>query len=221
MPLINCEVNLILIWSPSFDYHLILLWTRNNICCNWKKHCYVPVVTLSHDGNTKLRRQSGFKRTVNLNKYQSKATAQTIKKYLSYLNDPIYQGVNTRFALSFENNAFKRVQARYFLPTIERKDYNLMIDGRIFFDQSVKYDMRTYKINLKTANGQGGCCTTGYLLDYSYCKTYHKMIAIDLKKGKVLDADPEAKQQNGFTGNWAAIVFFIFNKANKTILNVS
>ena len=86
-----------------------------------------------------------------MNKYQSKATAQTIKKYLSYLNDPIYQGVNTRFALSFENNACKRVQARYFLPTTERKDYNLMIDGRIFFDQSVKYDMRTYKLNLKMA----------------------------------------------------------------------
>ena len=86
-----------------------------------------------------------------MNKYQSKATAQTIKKYLSYLNDPVYQGVNTRFSLSFENNACKRVQARYFLPTTERKDYNLMIDGRIFFDQSVKYDMRTYKINLKMA----------------------------------------------------------------------
>ena len=48
--------------------------------------------------------KSVFKRTINWNKYQSKVTLETLKSYLDYLVDPSFQGVNKRFALSFENN---------------------------------------------------------------------------------------------------------------------
>ena len=68
---------------------------------------YVSVVNLSTQGNAKLLEQlkSGFKRTVNWNKYQSKVSTERQKQYLNHLFGPSFQGVNSLFLLSFENNA--------------------------------------------------------------------------------------------------------------------
>ena len=57
-----------------------------------------------------------------------------------------------------------------------------MIDGRNFFDQTIKNDLRTYDNNHKIATGQRDDYTTGCLLYYPYFKEYHKLIAIDLSK---------------------------------------
>ena len=69
------------------------------------KH-YVPIVTLSTQDNTKLLQQlkSGFKRTINWHKYQSKATVQIPNQYLDYIIYPSFKGVTRFFILSFENN---------------------------------------------------------------------------------------------------------------------
>ena len=58
--------------------------------------------------------------------------------------DQSFEGLNRRFVLSFENDGDRTAHAVYFLPKVEIKDYNVMIDGQIFFDQPVKTDMRTY-----------------------------------------------------------------------------
>ena len=70
-----------------------------------------------------------------------------------------------------------------------------MIDGKNLFDQPVKNDKVTYKNIRKIATGQGDDYTTGCLLDYTYFKKYCKMIAIDLSKKQVLDADLKAVQK--------------------------
>ena len=54
-----------------------------------------------------------------------------------------------------------------FLATIKIKDYNVMIDGKNFFDQPVTNDIRTYKNIQEIKTIQGDDYTTGYLLDYS------------------------------------------------------
>ena len=69
-----------------------------------------------------------------------------------------------------------------YLPTVEIKDYNVMIDGRNFFDQPIENDLKTYYNIRKIATGQGDDYTTGCLLDYTYFKKYSKLIAIDLSK---------------------------------------
>ena len=53
---------------------------------------YIPAVTLSTQGNAKLLQQlkSGFKRTINWNKYQSKVIIQAPNSYLDYLNQPSF-----------------------------------------------------------------------------------------------------------------------------------
>ena len=66
---------------------------------------YVSVVTLPTQDNAELLQQlkSGFKSTINWNKYQSKITTQATNWYLDYLIEPTFQGVNRLFVLSFEN----------------------------------------------------------------------------------------------------------------------
>ena len=76
-----------------------------------------------------------------------------------------------------------------------------MIDGKNFFGQPVKNDKVTYENIRKITTCQGDDYTTGCLLDYTYLKKYYKMIAIDLSKQQVLDADPKAIQQTNFTVN--------------------
>ena len=68
------------------------------------------------------------------------------------------------------------------LPKVEIKDCIAMIDGKKFFDQPVKNDIKTFDNIQKNARGQGDDYTTGCILDYLYFKEYYKMIAIDLSK---------------------------------------
>ena len=71
MPLINCEVNLILTWSSTC---VITNSTGAGTFEITDAKLYVPVVTLSTQDNSKLLQQlkSGFKRAVTWNKYLSK-----------------------------------------------------------------------------------------------------------------------------------------------------
>ena len=141
--------------------------------------------------NAKLLK-SGFKRTINFNKYQSKVTMQVPNPYLDFLIDSRFQGLNILFVLSFENTDNRNVNTKYYLRTVEIKDYN---------DQPVKNDLRTQDNIRKIAIGQRDNYTTGCLLDYIYFKQYYKMKAIDFSKEQALDADLKVIQQINFTGN--------------------
>ena len=155
---------------------------------------YVPVVTLWTEDNIKLLKQfeSGFKRTINWNKYHSKKASQAQNGYLNHLIDPSFQGVNRLFVLSFSNDDGGKSYKQYYLPTLETKDYNVVIEGRNFFDQPIKNDLKTYDNIRKIAAGQGDDYTSRGWLDYLYFKRYYKSITIDLSKQKKLDADPKA-----------------------------
>ena len=94
-----------------------------------------------------------------------------------------------------------------------------MIDGRHFFDQSVKDNLITYDNIWKIAISQGNDYTTGWLLDYNYFNNYYKAIAIDLSKQQALDADLKTIQQVNFTANLDqdgnTTIFFIIEEAKK------
>ena len=93
MPLINCEVNLILTWSKDC---VITNSTGEGKFAITDTKLYVPVVTLSTQDNAKLLQQlkSGFKRTINWNKYQSDPKTYAQNRYLNHLVNPGFQGVN-------------------------------------------------------------------------------------------------------------------------------
>ena len=100
-----------------------------------------------------------------------------------------------------------------------------MIDGKNFFEQPINSKLKKYENVRKIATGKGDDYTTGCLLDYSYFKENYKMIAIDLSKQQVLDADPRAIQQINFTANLDragnTTMFFIIEEAKETVLDFS
>ena len=46
--------------------------------------------------------------------------------------EPSFQGVNRLFVLAFENDTQRTSAKGCCLPNVELKDYNIMIDGKIF-----------------------------------------------------------------------------------------
>ena len=188
---------------------------------------YVSVVTLSTQDNGKLLPQlkPGFKRIVSWNKYLAKQELLAHNANLNHLIEPSSQGVNRLFVLAFENDDQRISNKRYYIPNVEIKDYNVMIDGKNFFDQPVKNDKVIYENIRKVAIGQGDDYTTGCLLDYIYFKKYYKMIAIDLSKQHVLGADPKAIQQINLTANLDRAgnmrLYFILEEAKETIFEFS
>ena len=227
MPLINCEVNLILTWSSTCVLVATIIPNQNTTFAITDTKLYVPVVTLSTQENTKFLQQlkSGFKRIINWNKYLSKPELLAQNPDLNHLVELSFQGGNRLFVLAFENYDDRASNDQYYLPTVEIKDYNIMINGENFFDQPIKNNKVTYENFRKIATGQGGDYTTGCLLDYSYFADTYKMIAVDLSKQKALDADPRAIQQINFTANLDRAgntrVYFILEEAKETILDFS
>ena len=220
MPLINCEVNLILTWSKDC---VITNSTGEGKFAITETKLYVPVVTLSTKDNEILLQQlkSGFKKTISWNKYESSIKTLAQNRYLNYLINPSFQGVNRLFVLSFENENDRTSHSTYYLPKVEIKDYNVMIDGRNVFDQPINSMSKTYENIRKIATGKGDDYTTDCLLDYPYFKENYKMIAIDLSRQNELDADPRAIQQINFTANLDragnTTMFFIVEEAKETI----
>ena len=227
MPLINCEVNLILTWSSTCVLIATNIPNQNATFEITDTKLYVPIVTLSTQENTKFLQQlkSGFKRVINWNKYLSKPELLAQNPNLNHLVEPSFQGVNRLFVLAFEDDAQRTAHNSYYLPTVEIKDYNIMINGENFFDQPIKNNKVTYENIRKIATGQGDDYTTGCLLDYSYFADTYKMIAINLRKQQVLDVDPRAIQQINFTANLDRAgntrVYFILEEAKETILDFS
>ena len=184
-------------------------------------------MTLSSQENTKFFQQlkSGFKRVINWNKYLSKPELLAQNPNLNYLVEPSFQGVNRLFVLAFENDDDRTSDDEYYLPTVEMKDYNIMVNGESFFDQPIKNNKVTYDNIRKIATGQGDDYKTGCLLDYPYFANTYKLIAVDLSRQQALDADPRAIQQINFTANLDRAgntrVYFILEEAKETILDFS
>ena len=109
---------------------------------------------------------------------------------------------------------------KYFLPRVNIKDYNVVIDGRNFYDNPISSEIEKYDELRKVTLGKGDDYTTGCLLDYEYFKKHNQLIAVDLSKQKELDADPRAIQQIEFYGklHTNAIVYTVLEKSKETIL---
>ena len=162
MTLINCEVSLTLTWSENCVLTDIKTQTAaaaqgdnparekvdaptNATFKITDTKLYVPVVTLSakDDNNFLERLKSGFKRTINWNKYRSEMTNQTKTNQLNYLIDPIFTKFNRLFVLSFEED--RTSFSEYYVSKVEIIDFNVLIDGKNLFDVSVKNKEEAYE----------------------------------------------------------------------------
>ena len=81
--------------------------------------------------------------------------------------DPHFKRVNRLFILSFESKDDRKVNTKCYLPVVDMKDHNVMINSK-FFDQPVKINLRTYDQQIrKIGTGQGDYYITSSLLDYN------------------------------------------------------
>ena len=130
------------------------------------------------------------------------------------------------FVLGFDNtdNSDKKVErnsrTKYFLPGVNITNYNVLIDGRNLYDQSVTDQIKKYNKIRKTATGEGDNCTKGCLLDYQYFKDHCQLIAVDLSRLKELDADSRTIQQIEFYGmlKTNSQVCVVLEKSKETML---
>ena len=238
IPLINCEITLILSWykecvlvgralrnapNPQPNSPIAAIESPTSVRFEITDcKLYVPVVTLSAENNNKLLEQlkSGFRRTIKWNKYMSQMSNQNRNNNLNYLIDPTFSNVNRLFVLSFENEDDRTSYYKYSVPSVEIKDYNVLIDGNAFFELPVKNIEETYE-KITQITDHSGYYTRGNLLNYQYFKEHYKLIAIDLSKQIELE-NKDIKQQINFIGNLerdnGAAMFFIIEKSEETII---
>ena len=150
LPLIICEVELTLSWTKVY----ILVEHNNNITSIVFKvtntKLYVLVVTLSINDNIKFLEniKQGFKRTVSWNKYRSEITTQPKNNKLDYTVDPTFKNINRLFVLLFkngDNDSTIHSFHKYYMPLVEIKDFNALIDNKLFFDQPLENKQEAYK----------------------------------------------------------------------------
>ena len=145
---------------------------------------------------------------------------QTKNNNLNYLIDPLFTNVNRLFVLTFENEDEGTSFSKYYVPKAEIKDFNVLIDGKIFFEIPVKNKEEAYEAIIEMTKNND--YTTGNL-DYEYFKDHYKLIAIDLSKQIELE-NPDLKQQINFIRKLEennATMFFIIEKKEETTFDFS
>ena len=166
----------------------MLIWNNKHkiICLD----CYFINVKL-----VKLLKE-GFKRPVFCNEYQAKVETRNLdnNNLTRFPLQGSFQRVRRLFVFAFNNttvtapnnpinNTNNRVlqnrHTKYFLPRVHITNYNVVIDGRNFYDQPVNDLEKQSGAIRKTPKGQGDDYTTGYLLDCQYSKDRYNLIAVE------------------------------------------
>ena len=239
MPLVNCKIDLELTWHKDCIISSANAATGQVVSFMiTDTKLYVPIVTLSTKDNTNLTQKlnEGFKRTIYSNQMRLNHFQKLHTKNAAL--DAAFQGVNRLFVLAFEdtrvndlaidannpapqNLAANRViinsYRKYFVPRVDITGYNVLTDGRNFYDQPINDSIRKYDEIRKIATGKGDNYATGCLLDYDYFKKNYQLIAVDLSKQRELDADLRVIQPVKFIGmlKTRSNVFTILNSRNK------
>ena len=138
----------------------------------------VPVVTFSKGNDTKLLAQlkSGCKRTIKWKKYRSHMAVLLQNSNPKYLINPKFTNVNRLVVLPFqriagENNTTKNHRdsfSHYYVPNARIKNFNVLIDGKSFFDLTVRNEEEAYEKIIGMSNNND--YRTGDLLDFAYFK---------------------------------------------------
>ena len=110
---------------------------------------------------------------------------QTKNNTVNYLIDPTFNKVNRLFVLSFRNEDDRTSFSKYYISEVEIKDFNVLIDGKPFFEIPVKHKEEVYEQIIEMSKNNN--YTTVNLLDYEYFKYHYKLIAIDLSKQIALE----------------------------------
>ena len=74
--------------------------------------------------------------------------------------------MNRLFVLLFKNEEDRTFYSKYYVPKIKIKDFNVLIDGKPFFDIPIKNKEKAYEQIVEMSRNND--YRTGNLLDYEY-----------------------------------------------------
>ena len=113
---------------------------------------YVPVVTLSKEDNKDFieHQNKEFQRSIYWNEYKTKEQNEDGDTHeTKYINlDPSFQSVNRLFVMAYnrvDGQLTRNGQKKYYLPRIDLNKYNVIIDGRNFYDNPIESDIKKYR----------------------------------------------------------------------------
>ena len=167
MPLINCKIKLNLTWKKE----CVLSNQAGNalFVINGSK-LYFPVVTLLKEDNKDFIEQQnkGFQRSIYWNEYKTKELTVDSNanngNNVRYINlDPSFQGVDRLFVMPYnrlDGQPTKNGRRKYYLPRIDLNKYNVIIDGRNFYDNPLESDIEKYRELKKVMIGKRENYTT-------------------------------------------------------------
>ena len=178
MPLINCKIKLNLTWKKEC---VLSTGVGDPVFLINDTKMYVPVVTLSKEDNKDFIEQEnkGFQRSIYWNEYKTKEINENADaNVFKYINlDPSFQGVNRLFVMAYnrvDGQPTRNGQQKYYLPRIDLEKFNVIIDRRNFYDNTIESDIEKYRELKKVMIGKGEDYTTGSLLDFNYFDKHYK-----------------------------------------------
>ena len=153
MPLINCKIKLNLTWKKEC---VLSTGAGEAVFIINDTKLSVPVVTLSKEDTKDFIEQQnkGFQRSIYWNEYKTKEINATVDNNnpansVRYINlDPSFQGVNRLFVMAYNSangQPTRNGQIRYYLPRIDSNKYNVIIDGRNFYDNPIENNIEKYR----------------------------------------------------------------------------
>ena len=159
MPLINCKIKLNLTWKKEC---VLSTGAGEAVFVINDTKMYVPVVTLSKEDNKGFIEQQnkGFQRSIYWNEYKTKEINEDADaNVFKYINlDSSFQSVNRLLVMAYnrvDGQPTRNGQRKYYLPRIDLNKYNVIIDGRNFYNNSIESDTEKYRESKKVMIGKG------------------------------------------------------------------
>ena len=159
MPLINCKIKLNLTWKKEC---VLSTDAGDAVFSINETKMYVPVVSLSKEDNKDFIEQQnkGFQRSIYWNEYKTKEINENADaNVFKYINSvPSFQGVNRLFVMAYnsaDDQPTRNGQQKYYLPRISLNKYNVIIDGRNFYDNPIESDIEKYRELKRVMIGKG------------------------------------------------------------------
>ena len=196
MPVINCKVELKLKWTNNSVLE-ILMEILTALFYSQRHKIICPCCHFSAKNTQKLSKvlRKVFERSVYWKEYKTKSENKNTTNEYRYFLDSNFVGVIRLFVLVYLNRNNDVYCLKVLYTKRHQQELQNLINGKNFYDQPIHSDLKRREEIQKLTTRQDEDYTPKSLLDYEYIKNHHKIIAVDLRRQRELDANPKSIHQ--------------------------